>query len=109
MWRFAIGVWSITAIVAFPGVSQSRDLLDLLEQDVRERMEDSMRRRARDRQAEIEAEKSKALKSKALPDLSQYGTPVERPIRPRQQHQPASGIDCITIDLTDEARATYCF
>ena len=80
----------------------ANEILDMLEQNMREDHQDRARQRARARQAEIAAEQAEA----AVPDLSQFGTLVE-PAPKRRRRQPI--MKCTTIDLEEGVRTTSCF
>lgn len=67
-------------------------------------VEDIARRRARAREAEVAEEAQRRL-----PDLSQYGTPVETSPRRSSQSRPSNEIHCRTMDLGDGDSATHCF
>lgn len=91
------------SLMLSPAVAQRSDILDLIERDLREQYEDRARARARARSEEITSQKREEL-----PDLSQYGRLLEGQA-PRRQRARSSGNDCITVDLTDDMRATHCF
>ncbi len=67
-------------------------------------MEDIARQRARAREADAAEEVRRNL-----PDLSQYGTPIETSPRRSSQPRPSNEIHCTTMNLGDGDSATHCF
>ena len=84
--------------------AQQVDPSAVIDQLTRWTMEDIARQRARARQQESDDEARRNL-----PDLSQYGTPVEVPREARKRPKPSNEIHCRTIDLGGGDSATDCF
>jgi len=84
--------------------AQQVDPSAVIDQLTRWTMEDIARQRARARQQEADDEARRNL-----PDLSQYGTPVEVPREARKRPKPSNEIHCRTIDLGGGDSATDCF
>lgn len=98
-----IGFSCVVALVALiPSAASAADVNELVNQLTQSLTEDIQRQRLRAQRQDAEE-----LRRAQLPDLSQFGTPVEgvdtgrRPARRRS-------IDCTTIDMGDGDRATHC-
>jgi hypothetical protein len=84
--------------------AQQVDPSAVIDQLTRWTMEDIARQRAKARQQEADDQARRNL-----PDLSQYGTPVEVPREARKRPKPSNEIHCRTIDLGGGDSATDCF
>jgi hypothetical protein len=84
--------------------AQQVDPSAVIDQLTRWTMEDIARQRATARQQEADDEAQHNL-----PDLSQYGTPVDVTRQQRKRPKPSNDIHCRTIDLGGGDSATDCF
>ena len=84
--------------------AQQVDPSAVVDQLTRWTMDDIARQRAKARQQEADDEARRNL-----PDLSQYGTPIEDPRQQRKRTKPSNEIHCRTIDLGGGDSATDCF
>jgi hypothetical protein len=100
------GLFGISCVVALaeliPAAASAADIDALVNQLTQSLTEDIQRQRLK-----AQREDAEELRRAQLPDLSQFGTPVEgvdtgrRPARRRS-------IDCTTIDMGDGDSATHC-
>lgn len=87
-----------------PAQAQRVDAETAIDQLMQWTMEDIARQRTRGREADAAEEAQRKL-----PDLSQYGTPVESSPRRSTRAPPSNDMHCRTINLGDGDSATHCF
>jgi hypothetical protein len=84
--------------------AQQVDPSAVIDQLTRWTMEDIARQHAKARQQEADDEARRNL-----PDLSQYGTPLEDPAPPRKLPKRPNEIHCRTMDIGGGEMAMHCF
>lgn len=98
-----IGISCIVGLVELmPAAAPAADMNELVDQLTQSLTEGIQRQRLR-----AQREDAEELRRAQLPDLSQYGTPVEEVNTPRRPTRRRS-IDCTTINMGDGDSATHC-
>jgi hypothetical protein len=100
------GLFGISCMVALveliPAAAPAADINELTDQLTQSLTEDIQRQRLR-----AQREDAEELRRAQLPDLSQFGTPVQGVETPRTATRRRS-IDCTTINMGDGDSATHC-
>jgi hypothetical protein len=98
-----IGFSCVAALVELmPAVAPAADVNQLVDQLTQSLTEDIQRQRLR-----AQREDAEELRRAQLPDLSQFGTPVDGVATQRKPTRRRS-IDCTTIDMGGGDSATHC-
>ena len=97
------GISCVVALVELiPAAAPAADMDELVNQLTQSLTEDIQRQRLR-----AQREDAEELRRAQLPDLSQFGTPVQGVDTPRRPTRRRS-IDCTTINMGDGDSATHC-
>jgi hypothetical protein len=98
-----IGISCVIGLVELiPAAAPAADMDELVNQLTQSLTEDIQRQRLR-----AQREDAEELRRAQLPDLSQFGTPVQGVDTPRRATRPRS-IDCTTINMGDGDSVTHC-
>ena len=98
-----IGISCVVALFELiPAAAAAADTDDLLNQLTQSLTENIQRQRLK-----AQREDAEELRRTQLPDLSQFGTPVQGVDPPRRATRRRS-IDCTTINMGDGDSATHC-
>jgi hypothetical protein len=92
----------IALVELIPTAAPAADIDELVNQLTQSLTEDIQRQRLR-----AQREDAEELRRTQLPDLSQFGTPVQGVDTPRRATRRRS-IDCTTINMGDSDSATHC-
>ncbi len=96
------GISLVALLQLIPAAASAADINELVNQLTQSLTEDIQRQRLR-----AQREDAEELRRAQLPDLSQFGTPVEE-VDTRRRPARRRSIDCTTIDMGGGDSSTHC-